>query len=466
MIPTMKDYHLSKSPPLGISYIASNLEKHGIKVKIIDSPNLGLSHKGVLSQVKRFKPDFVGISVTMQSYKSAKKHLEQFKAALPNCIFVFGGPIVTFESDKIMKDCRELDFCVRGEGEETMLDLIQTLTAKKSLKKVSGLTWKHEGKIIRNPDRALIPDLDQLPYPAFHLLPMKEYQGSANFGGGKPFATIIGTRGCIFQCSFCAAAIMWRGQRRRKVNNILDEIEMLVKKYRIRFLHFPDDLFIANKAFVKSFCQGMIERKYNKIITWSCNGRVDLTDREILNNLKQAGCDCVFYGIESGNQKILDAIDKRIKLSQIRKTVKTTHEAGLRVSGSFLIGYPGETKKTIEQTVNLAIELDFDYASFHLVVPYPGTRLYKQCLENGWLLSHNWEDYVLDVYGEPNQSVIKLKHIPHEELIKLYRWANKRFTNRLSYMWKIFRYHPAFFLKTASKTIFSFLKPKFLSTAG
>lgn len=461
MIPTIKDYHLTKSPPLGIAYIASNLEKNGIKVKIIDAPNLNLSHEQVLAKVKRFKPDFVGISVTMQSYKIARGVLLKLKKNLPNCKFVFGGPIVTFESDKIMKECKDLDFCVRGEGEETMLDLVKTVTARKSLKNVLGLTWRKSGKVVKNPDRPLIADLDTLPFPAWHLLPMKEYQGSANFGKGKPFATIIGTRGCVFHCSFCAATIMWRGQRRRQVPKILDEIEVLIKKYKIRYLHFPDDLFLANKAFALSFCQGMVEQGLNKIITWSCNGRVDLTDRELLERLKQAGCNCVYYGIESGNQKILKAIEKRITLSQIKKTVRMTHEMGLRVSGSLIIGYPGETQKTIEQTVNFAIELDLDYASFHLVVPYPGTPLYRQCQQNRWLLSDKWEDYVLDVYGEPNQSVIKLKHLSQSELSRLYKWAYQKFTRRWAYIWKIFRYHPALFLETASKTFLSELKSKF-----
>lgn len=455
MIPVMRDYHLSKSPPLGIAYIASNLEKNGIKVKIIDSPNLNLSHHQVLTIIKRFKPDFVGISVTMQSYRTACQHVTEIKKVLPNCIMVFGGPIVTFESEKIIKDCPGLNFCVRGEGEETMLDLIQTVTAQKPLKNVLGLTWKNSNKVILNPDRQLIADLDTLPFPAWHLLPMDQYQGSANNGKGKPFSTVIGTRGCVFHCSFCAATIMWGGhQRRRQASKILDEIEQLIKLYKIRYLHFPDDLFLANKTFGITFCQEMIERGLNKKITWSCNGRVDLMSRELLDNLLRAGCNCVYYGIESGNQKILNSVNKRLTLTQIRKTVKMTHEAGLRVSGSLMIGFPEETKKTIEQTVAFAINLDLDYASFHLVVPYPGTPLYRECQEKGWLLTEKWEDYVLDVYGESNQSVIKLKHLSSIELSRLYSWAYQKFNYRPVYLWKIFRLHPLFFLKTIWEKLF------------
>lgn len=460
MIPTIFDAHLSKSPPLGIAYIAANLEKNDIKVKIIDAPTLNLTHKQVSTQVKLFKPDFLGISVTMQSYKSACRHLREFKKFLPKCKFVFGGPIVTFQSEKIMMDCPDLDFCVRGEGEETMTELINTVTLKTPLRRVLGLTWKKLDKITKNPDRPLITNLDSLPFPAWHLLPMEKYRGTADLGGGQPFTTVIATRGCIFHCRFCAATIMWRGQRRRSINNVLNEIETLVKKYQIKYLHFPDDLLLANKKYALEFCQGMIERGLNKI-SWSCNGRVNLMDHGLLENLKKAGCVCVFYGIESGNQKILNAIDKGVTLAQITKAVKMTHQTGLRVSGSLLVGYPGETKKTIRQTVAFAIKLDLDYASFHIVVPYPGTPLYDDCRKNGWLLSDKWEDYVLDIYGEPNQTVIKLKHLTSEELTKLYCWANQKFTHRPAYIWKIFRFHPALFLEMGAKTGLSRVKSYF-----
>lgn len=445
MIPCLRDSHLSKSPPLGIAYIAANLERSGIKVKIIDAPTLELSHQEVLSQVKRFKPDFVGISVTMQSYKSACQHVKELKNVLPKCKFVFGGPIVTFESEKIMKEFSILDFCVRGEGEETMVDLVKTIMAKKSPKYVLGLTWRHHHQIVKNPERPLIANLDKLPSPAWHLLPMKEYRGTTDLGGGQPFATMIATRGCIYHCRFCAATIMWRGQRRRRLENVLNEMGNLAEQYCIRYLHFPDDLLLANKAYAKEFCQGIIKRGLNKI-QWSCNGRVNLMDQELLENLKKAGCVCIYYGIESGSQKILDAIDKGVTLAKIVKAVKLTHQAGIRVSGSLLIGYPGETKKTIEQTLRFAIKLNLDYASFHLVVPYPGTPLYDQCQKNGWLLSDNWEDYVLDVYGEPHQSVIRLKSLTPSQLSHLYAWANNKFTRRPAYIWKIIRRHPKLIL--------------------
>lgn len=450
MIPAVKDYHLSKSPPLGLAYIAANLEKNGIKTKIIDAPTLNLSSKEILSKTKRFKPDFVGISVTMQSYKMACDHLKDLKKLLPKSKFVFGGPIVTFESEKILKEQKELDFCVRGEGEETLVELIKSQSLGKSPREVLGLTWRKSGRVIRNKERPLIANLDTLPFPAWHLLPMEKYRGSADLGGGRPFTTVIASRGCIFNCRFCAATIMWKGQRRRSVPNVLDEIEKLVSKYHIRYLHFPDDLLLAKKSFAMEFCQGLIGRSLNNI-HWSCNGRVNLMDWELLKMLKKAGCVCVFYGVESGNQKILEAIDKRVTLAQIAKAVKMTHKAGMRVSGSLLVGYPGESEKTIRQTVSFAIKLDLDYASFHIVVPYPGTPLFDDCKKNGWLLSDRWEDYVLDVYGEQHQNVIKLEHLTPEKLVRLYQWANNKFTNRPSYIFKIFKYHPSLFLETTLK---------------
>lgn len=453
MIPPIKDYHFSKSPPLGIAYIASNLEKNGIKVKIIDSPTLNLSEEQVLSRVKRFKPDFVGISVTMQSYKIAREVILKLKNNLPRCKFVFGGPIVNFESEKIMKDCPSLDFCVRGEGEETLRELIEKVSKRKPIDKILGLTWRKKEKIVKNPDRPLIANLDQLPFPAWHLLPMEEYRGSADLGGKKPFATVIATRGCVFNCRFCAATIMWKGQRRRSVENVLNEIEILLKKYKISCIHFPDDLLLANKNFATDFCKGMIKRGFSDKISWSCNGRVNLMDKDLIETLKKAGCVCIFYGIESGNQKILNAIDKKVTLAQIADAVKMTHETGLRVSGSLLVGYPGESRKTVEQTISFAKKLDLDYASFHIVVPYPGTPLYDDCVKNNWLLSDNWEDYVLDVYGESHLSVIKLKHLTPQDVCDLYKYANRKFTYRPSYIWKVFRNHPQLFIETASKSL-------------
>lgn len=278
MIPVIHDAHFSKSPPLGLAYIASNLEKNGIEVKIIDSPNLGLSRSDVLAQVRGFKPDFIGISVTMQSYKSACQHLEEIKKFLPMCKFVFGGPIVTFESEKMMRETKDLDFCIRREGEEAMVDLIKSFVGGKPLQNVLGLTWRKAGKVIKNDDRKLIHDLDQLPYPARHLLPMKVYRGPTDLGGGKPFATMIASRGCLFKCRFCAARVLWKTQRRRKVEKVLDEMELLSEKYKIHYLHFPDDLLLANRAYALELCQGVVRRGLQKI-HWSCNGRINLIDK-------------------------------------------------------------------------------------------------------------------------------------------------------------------------------------------
>ncbi len=450
MIPSYRDMHLSKSPPLGIAYIAANLEKHGVRVKIIDAPTLGLNHQQVLGMVRRFKPDWVGISVTVTSFRSACQHVDQIKEFLPKCKFVFGGPIVTFEAEKILGVAENVDFCVRGEGEETMLELVKT--PRKSPRVIPGLTFRDGKRIVRNPDRPLIDDLDKLPFPAWHLLPMSRYQGPTDLDGGKPFSTLIATRGCLFKCRFCAATIMWRGQRRRKIENVLREMETLSEKYKVRCLHFPDDLLLAKRDYALKFCQGLIERGLNKI-HWSCNGRVNLMDMELLKNLKKAGCVCVYYGIESGNQKILDDINKGVTLAQIRRAIKLTHQAGLRASGSFLIGYPGETEKTIRQTVDLAISLDMDYASFHIVVPYPGTPLYDECVKKGWLLSERWEEYVLDVYGEPNRSVIKLEHLRPEEVSRLYTWANNRFTRRPAFFLKMLKNHPILSLRLLSANL-------------
>jgi len=211
------------------------------------------------------------------------------------------------------------------------------------------------------------------------------------------------------------------------VGNVLDELEDIYGSYKVGLVRFTDEAIVANKRWVIEFCRGMVERGLSRVIEWSCDGRVDLVSQEMLAEMRRANCRLIFYGIEFGNQRILDLSGKGTTLAQIRSAVSMTREAGISPVGNFMLGYPGETRETIKDTIGLATSLDIDHPSFSIVTPFPGTQLYDNCKERDLLRTDNWEEYN---YIHPRRGVIKLRGVPDEELIDLYEQARSEFYYR------------------------------------
>ena len=417
---------LACSPPIGLAYVAAVLQRNGTDVKIIDAKSLNLSHKEVCEMVERENPDIVGVTVFTSQLRSALNMCQAVKEACPSTKVVVGGPHIHSEHREVIKK-GFIDFCVRLEGETTMLELVNAIWNGGELEKVKGITFKRGDEIVVNPDRPLVKDLDSLPFPARDLLPNDVYGGIKGLEKGENYTLVSASRGCPFKCHFCAVPQFWSGQRRRSAANILDELEHIVQAYNIRFLMFSDEEFVVNKKWAAEICQGMVERGLNKILAWSCSTRVDTVTQEILEAMKKANCEFIFYGIEFGNQRILDFANKKTTVPQIYEAIDMTRKAGISPHGNFMIGYPTETRDTIEDTITLARTLDLDHASFSIVIPFPGTRLYQYCQENDLLSTDDWEQYS---YFNPEKAVIRLRDVTEEELMKLYEKAHAEFLFR------------------------------------
>jgi len=411
-------------PPLGLAYIAATLIRNGVVVRLIEARTRRLSHEEVIERIEKEAPQFVGITAITPRVNSALYLAKKVKEIDPNIKVILGGPHIHFEHKTIINN-ESVDFCVRGEGEITVLDLINCLVKGGDLSEIKGITFKRGNDVIVNPPRPFVQDLDTFAFPARKLMYHPAYRGS--WTDGQTFSSVLATRGCPYHCAFCATPAIWgRKHRRRSVENVLDEVEEIHKKFGVRYVRFVDDLLIVNKKWTINLCRGIIERGLTDLI-WACDGRVGLMSEELLNEMKNSGCMVIFYGIEFGNQRILDFCRKGFTIKQVRETIDMTEKVGISSYGYFMMGYPTETVETIEDTINLAKDLalnnGMDSAGFSIVTPFPGTALFEYCRTNDMLRTTDWSQYSYQL----KKGVIKLQNISDEKLNELYERAIDEF---------------------------------------
>ena len=301
-------------------------------------------------------------------------------------------------------------------------DVINSLENGKDLKNVDGITYKENGRIRHNKDAELIKDLDALPYPAWHHIDIMDY-----FDGGKlyPFVDMIAGRGCPYRCSFCLYPQVMHGHkyRLRSAKNVVDEMEYDVDKYPyIKEIFFEDDTFLANVGRAKEICDEIIQRKID--IKWSVNCRCDVIDRELFEKMKKAGCRMVLVGPESGSQAILNNVNKKLTLNTVQRFVNVVKKTGLQIHSCFVLGLPGETKKTIQKTIDFALNLDTDTIQFSAAVPFPGTEFYGWAKQKGYLKATKWSDWLND--GE-QAAVVEYPNITQKELTNAVDYALRKF---------------------------------------
>jgi len=418
-VPTATEMH-EVYPPLGLAYIAAALKQNGIVVSLIEARTQSLSHDEVIQKVEKEKPQFVGITAITPRIDSALYLAEKVKEIDPNIRVILGGPHIHFEHKNIIND-DFVDFCVRGEGEITVLELIDCLSNSGDLAKVKGITFKQGNDVIVNPDRPFVQDLDAFAFPARELMHNPAYHGL--WTEGQTFSSVLATRGCPYHCAFCAAPAIWgRKHRRRSVENVLDELEEIYQKFGVRYVRFVDDLLIVDKKWTIDLCRGISDRGLSDLI-WACDGRVGLMSEELLYEMKNVGCLVIFYGIEFGNQRILDICKKGFTIKQVREAIDVTARVGISSYGYFMMGYPTETVETIEDTINLAKDLalnhGMDSAGFSIVTPFPGTSLFEYCRMNDMLRITDWSKYSYQL----KKGVIKLRDVTDEKLNDLYERA-------------------------------------------
>lgn len=380
------------APPLGIAYMAGVLQENNIDVEILDASAEDMDFKDVEKELLKRKPDLVALTALTPTIGRALETAQVVKETLPDSIVVMGGYHPTFNFIETLED-ENVDIVIRGEGEYIMLNLVQALENQSSLHDVKGIVFedKNSKEIVVNPEAPLIQDLDELPFPALNLLPMKKYR---LLDMDTHMTTMITTRGCPMQCSFCSSAAMHGKKiRERSVENIVDEIEYLNTNYDIDTIAFMDDTFTLKKRKVMAICDEIFKR--NIEIMWGCTSRVDTLDEKLLKKMKEAGCITIFIGVESADQQQLDNMCKNTTIAKIENAFKIAHKLKIRTIASVALGMPGDTKEIMNKTVKFVHKLKPNYAIYSLATPYPGTRFYKEAFEKNLIKIKDWSKYTL-----------------------------------------------------------------------
>jgi anaerobic magnesium-protoporphyrin IX monomethyl ester cyclase len=390
------------SPPLGICYVAASFEAAGAVVRIFDYIVRGYTPEKLKSELDDFKPDVVGTNSVTMNFYAAAGILKTAKEHDPSLITVMGGPHVSFDAENTLRAYPEIDLVVIGESEETLKELIPVLHDKTEWWNIRGLAFLEKGELVKTGERPFLQDLDTLPLPARHLLPASRYQAL-----GFP-VSIITSRGCPNRCIFCQGRRMVGMKvRYRSARRVADEIENILS-FGYPRINIADDFFTSNKKRVKLFCDEITKRGLS--FSWSAFARVDSCSTEVLETMKNAGCDTVSFGIESGNPEMLKRIQKGITLDQARKAVAMCKETGMGVFLSFMAGLPGETRETLEDSRAFAKELGVPMG-YHYLAPFPGTTLWEKLdaydLE---ILTGNWDRY------DANQAITRTSSLSDKDI--------------------------------------------------
>ncbi|MFC1690541.1 B12-binding domain-containing radical SAM protein [Nanoarchaeota archaeon] len=424
-------------PPLGLAYLAAYAREKGFEVKILDANALQIP----LNKIKNHIPkdiDVVGTTSFTPSLNKSCKILSICKEINPNIITIIGGAHISALPKETLKYYSSIDFGIIGEGEITLVELLKTIQKKESLSTVKGICYRDGKEIKLNQRRELIEDLDILPFPAYDLLPVEKYCVPLHHVGfgqrvpTKPFAAIFTSRGCPYNCTYCASKVIWeRKVRFRNPKNVLAEIDHLVKNFNIKVIDIADDIFTINNKVFNAILDGLIERDYD--LHFNCLSRVNTIDMEKLKKLKKAKCYLIRYGVESGSQKVLNLMKKNITKEEVIKAFKMTHKVGIPASASFIIGHPGETNATVKETIDLAKKIDPVLAHFFVAIPLVGTELHDIARIKGLIVNNmGWEQWV----QMPDEPILRTEKLSVKRLKKLRDKAYKEFYFRPSFIIK------------------------------
>jgi len=411
--------------PVSLPSIAAVLREEGISVKILD----GVAEQTPVALIKRalkkFQPDLLILNVSTVTFDNDIKIARLIKKAFPKLkIAVMGVHVTSLPEESLSHGA--IDYVVRGEPEETVKELALALKHKKPLARIKGISHKRGRKYEHNEDRPFISDLDALPFPARDLVKNKLYLMSMS---DKPHTVILTSRGCPNNCTFCTAHKYYgRVFRTRSAKSVADEMEEIEKKYKIFYATMWADTFTLIPSFVFELCAEIKKRGLK--MKWMCNSRVNTITPDMLKAMKGAGCTGIAYGVESGNQEILNNVRKGTNLEQIERAFKLTKRAGIDSLAHVIFGLPGETKQTIKKTVAFIKKINPSYVQFYCAVPFPGTEFSRMAEKEGWLQTRDWSRF------EINQAIIATPTLSAKELERARRRAYLSFYLRPSYLFK------------------------------
>lgn len=418
-------YPLSEFPSLttGLSSIAAVLLKEGHVIEILDLLLQSFTEEKIKKSLKCFSPDAVGITSVTMNFPLTREILRICKAYDPELVTIMGGPHVSFAVEESFREASELDIIVRKEGEETIVGLMDVLERGKDPKSVRGIAFRNEGEIVQTEDAPFIEDLDALPFPARHLLPLSKYLALH----GR--ASVLSSRGCPYGCVFCVGhRMIGRRGRFRNPASVVDEMETLAR-WGFRSICIDDDLFTLNHRHATAICDEIIARGLE--IIWHVFARVDTVNRKLLETMRSAGCTSLCYGIESGSQMVLDLIKKRITIDQARKAVELAKDVGMDLIASFIIGLPGETRETLLETVSFAQSLGCRFG-YHLLAPFPGTDVRNMASDYGLNILHSdWALY------DANRVIAETEEVKASDLTKVIQTYDEELKKYCAYQEKL-----------------------------
>jgi anaerobic magnesium-protoporphyrin IX monomethyl ester cyclase len=430
-------------PPLSILYLAAVLEEENIEVSVLDQPALGLTLEETVQWVEKEKPDVLGFSTLTSSGQTAARISTKVKEKNPDVVTVFGNHHATFNAERILRKYPAIDIIARGEGEKTIVELVNCLENGGDLKEVRGINFRNNGKIVATPDQHLIKDLDALPLPHRNIIDI-EYHcviAGANIAP-KKFTSIVTSRGCLYNCRFCSCTEIAKNRwRPRSAANTVEEMQFLASEGYKQII-LVDDAFTMNPKRVIEICKGVRREKLD--LEWICEGRVDICSYGMLREMVRAGCKVLYLGIENANQRILNYYNKRITPAQSETAVRTAKKAGVDVvAGSFIIGAPDETREEMWNTVKFARRVPIDIPQFNILGAHPGNDIWNEFVAKGFIDPEEWWEKgvaVSEVYPYARVSRDEIMQIMHDAFFQhVYRpsFLVKQATSTLKSMYRI-----------------------------
>jgi len=411
--------------PLSLGYLASYARKclKDLSFNILDAEALGLNYEGIKKEITYFAPDIVGITTPTPAVNHVYHISKIIKDYNKDTYVVLGGIHPTVMPERTLKEHSPFDFLVIGEGEESFVSLLKSIKDDLSeIKNVGGVYYRQNGKIFYNGKQNFINDLDLIPFPARDLYSLDLYRSAPTKKLSDENATpILTSRGCPYSCKHCPSEIIWaRSIRYRSADNVIKEIEECVHKYNLKEFNFFDDTFTINKKRVIEVCNKLEDKKLD--ISWICNSRTNTIDDEMVVNMRNAGCKKISFGLESGNQQILNLMKKQTTVDMGRKAVKIVRKHRIPVHASFMLGNVGETENSVRETIHFAKNLGLDNATFFLTTPFPGTELYEIARQLGNITDDTaWERFAPLTNASP---ILVQSNLTKDQLIY---WQKKAF---------------------------------------
>jgi len=412
--------------PIYLAYTASLIGRMGIETEVLDCAAPVTSPDGMIKRLCESKPEICLVETSTPTIAQDLQNARRIKQEIGSKVILM-GPHVSIADVNTLTENPFIDGIIRGEFEEAAAE-----ACVRPWSEVFGLTYRDGKEIRRNPARQSLIDLSTLPFPAWEKFDLKHYDWVLL---PSPAMLITATRGCPFHCSYCLWPQLMYGhvQRRRSPKSVVDEMEVLVNDFGVKGIRFDDDTFALDAKYVESICREIIERGLQERVVWSCFGHTSAPNEEAFRLMKKAGCVQIDFGVETGSEEVLKGLGKNTNVENARRTMAICRKMGIKTYGTYMIGFPEESREDILRTIDLALTLNTDFMQVSYVIPYPGTRLYELCRAKGYLpFPEQWEKY------DGTQPVI-INKIGAQELQKLYKLFWKKFFLRFRYFWYFFR---------------------------